>query len=139
MTSVPETPSPRKVYERALRRMAERQEMRLVRSTRRDSTMPSYGTYTLIRRSRSLTENGIAILKHVSLQAIEKYLHENSRDHRMVAPGERTDAIEGSIVGVYPGVIIDNLKNDKRFLVAEDGEFIELPDEGWADIPDDGR
>jgi hypothetical protein len=119
--------------------MAERQELRLVRSTRPDSTMPSYSTYTLLRRSRSLTESGVPILEHVSMQEIEQYLHRNSRDHRMVAPGERTDAIEGSIVGVYPGVIIDNLKNDRRFLVAEDGEFIELPDEGWADIPDDDR
>ena len=36
MTSVSETPGPRKIYERALRRTAERQQMRLVRSARRD-------------------------------------------------------------------------------------------------------
>jgi hypothetical protein len=51
MTSVPETPGPRKEYERGLRRTAERQEMRLVRSARPDPTFPDYPTYTLISQS----------------------------------------------------------------------------------------
>jgi hypothetical protein len=135
MTSVPETPGPRKIYERALRRTAERQQMRLVRSARRDPTAPDYGTYTLISQSG----NGAAVLECASMQAIEEYLHRGSSKYARVPPGERTDAVEGSIVGVQPGVIIDNLKNDRRFMVAEDGEFIKLPDEGWATIPDDDR
>jgi hypothetical protein len=36
-------------------------------------------------------------------------------------------------------VIIDSFKSGKRFLVEEDGELVELPDEGWATIPDDDR
>jgi hypothetical protein len=135
MTSVPETPGPRKTYERALRRTAERQQMRLVRSARRDPTAPDYGTYTLISQSG----NGAAVLERASMQAIEEYLHRGNSKYARVPPGERIDAVEGSIVGVQPGVIIDNLKNDRRFMVAEDGEFIELPDEGWATIPDDDR
>jgi hypothetical protein len=45
----------------------------------------------------------------------------------------------GDIVGVQPGAVIDSFKNDKRFIVLEDGELAELPDEGWATLPDDNR
>ncbi len=134
MTSVPETPGPRKVYERDLRRMAERQQLRLVRSTRQDPTMPSYDTYMLVKPSKSGTDSGIAIMEHATLREIESFLHSSTRgdhEYKMVAPNERADAVEGSIVGVYAGVIIDNFKNNRRFMVTEDGEFFELPDEGW--------
>src|SRR5258708_6187044 len=43
------------------------------------------------------------------------------------------------VVGVQPGVVIDSFKSGKRFQVLEDGELVELPDEGWATIPDDDR
>jgi hypothetical protein len=135
MTSVPETPGPRKDYERALRRTAERQQMRLVRTARRDPTAPNYGTYTLISRSG----DGPAVLERVPLQAIEDYLHRGSSNYARVPQGERIEACEGNIVGVQPGAIIDSFKNNKRFQVAEDGELVELPDEGWATIPDDDR
>ena len=45
----------------------------------------------------------------------------------MVAPNERTDAVKGSIAGVYPGAVIDNLENNRRFMVTEDGEFLSCP------------
>ena len=135
MTSVPETPGPRKDYERALRRTAERQQMRLVRTARRDPTAPNYGTYTLISQSG----DGLAVLERVPLQAIEDYLHRGSSNYARVPQGERIEACEGNIVGVQPGAIIDSFKNNKRFQVAEDGELVELPDEGWATIPDDDR
>ncbi len=137
MTSVPETPGPRKEYERALRRTAERQEMRLVRSTRPDPTFPEYPTYTLISQSRV----GPAVLKNVPMQAIEHYLHREGDNtlYARVPQGERIEALEGNIVGVQPGAIIDSFKNGKRFVVGEDGELIELPDEGWTTIPDDDR
>jgi hypothetical protein len=135
MTSVPETPGPRKNYERALRRTAERQQMRLIRTTRRDPTAPNYGTYTLISQSG----HGPAVLERVPLQAIEEYLHRGSSNYARVPQGERIEACEGNIVGVQPGAIIDSFKNNKRFQVTEDGELVELPDEGWATIPDDDR
>jgi hypothetical protein len=133
MTSVPETPGPRKDYERALRRTAERQQMRLVRTARRDPKAPDYPTYTLISRSG----DGPALLERAPLQLIEEYLHRDSSIYARVPRGQRIDAVEECIVGVQPGVTIDSLKNGKRFRVAEDGELIELPDEGWATIPDD--
>lgn len=135
MTPVPETPGPRKAYERALRRTAERQQMRLVRSARRDPKAPDYGTYTLVSRSG----DGPTVLEHVSMQAIEDYLNMGSSTYAKVPQGERIEALEGNIVGVQPGVTIDSLKNDKRFTVDEDGELVELPDEGWPTIPDDDR
>jgi hypothetical protein len=137
MTSVPETPGPRKEYERGLRRTAERQEMRLVRSARPDPTFPEYLTYTLISQSGF----GPAVLKSVPMQAIEQYLNREGDNtlHARVPQGERIEALEGNIVGVQPGAIIDSFKNGKRFVVGEDGELIELPDEGWTTIPDDDR
>src|SRR5258708_38950770 len=45
MVPVPETAGPRNDRETRLRRTAERQQMRLVRSTRRDPKAPEYGTY----------------------------------------------------------------------------------------------
>ena len=134
MAPVPETPGPRKAYERALRRTAERQQMRLERSDRRDPNAPDYGTYMLSRSG-----DGPVVLRHASLQEIDDYLQMNSTLYTRIPPGERSDAVEGSIVGIKPGVVIDNLKNDKRFIVAEDGELVELPDEGWATLPDDDR
>jgi hypothetical protein len=56
-----------------------------------------------------------------------------------VPKGERAEAVRGNIVGVQPGAVIDSIQNGKRFLVLEDGEFAELPDEGWATLPDDDR
>jgi hypothetical protein len=135
MTSVPETPGPRKDYERALRRTAERQQMRLVRTTRPDPTFPNYGTYTLISQSG----DGPTVLERVPLQEIENYLHMGSSNYARVPQGERIEACERNIVGVQPGAIIDSFKNNKRFQVAEDGELFELPDEGWATIPDGDR
>jgi hypothetical protein len=131
MAPVPETPGPRKAHERALRRTAERQQMRLVRSARRDLKARGYDTYMLIGQSG----NGPAVLKHASLQEIEDYLHMNPSTYERVPPGARVDAVEGTIVGVQPGVIIDSIENNKRFLVAQDGDLVELPDEGWATIP----
>ena len=84
--------------------------MRLVGSARRDPTAPDYGTYTLFSQSGS----GPAVLEHASMQAIEEYLHRGSSKYARVPLGERIDAVEGSIVGVQPGVIIDNLKNDRH-------------------------
>jgi hypothetical protein len=101
MTSVPETPGPRKTYERALRRTAERQQMRLVRSVRRDPMAPDYGTYTLISRSG----DGPVVLERASMQAIEEYLHRGSSNYAKVPQGERIEVLEGNIVGVQPGVI----------------------------------
>jgi hypothetical protein len=135
MAPVPETPGPRKAHENWLRRTAERQQMRLVKSARRDPKAWDYGTYTLI----SLSGDGPAVLEHASMQAIEDYLSGSASKYARVPPGERIEAVEGTIVGAQPGVIIDSYKNGKRFLVAEDGELVELPDEGWATIPDDGR
>jgi hypothetical protein len=135
MVPVPETPGPRKAHENWLRRTAERQQMRLIKSARRDPKAWDYDTYTLISRSG----DGPAVLEHASMQEIEDYLSEGASKHARVPQGERIEAVEGNIVGVQPGVIIDNFKNGKRFLVAEDGELVELPDEGWATIPDDDR
>jgi hypothetical protein len=87
----------------------------------------------------SRSGDGPVILRNASLQEIDDYLRMNSTLYARVPPGERTDAVEASIVGIQPGVIIDNLKNDKRFIVAEDGELVELPDDGWATLPDDDR
>lgn len=135
MAPVPETPGPRKDHETWLRRTAERQQMRLVRSTRCDPNAPQYGTYTLISRSG----DGPAVLEHATMQEIEDYLSGGGTEHATVASGKRIEAVSGSIVGVQPGVIIDNFKSGKRFQVLEDGEFIELPDQGWVTIPDDDR
>jgi hypothetical protein len=137
MTSVPETPGPREKYERALRRTAERQDMRLVRSARPDPTFPEYPTYTLISQSGF----GPAVLQSVPLQAIEQYFHREGVDtlYARVPQGECIEALEGNIVGVQPGTIIDSFKNGRRFVVGEDGDLIELPDEGWTTIPDDDR
>lgn len=135
MAPVPETPGPRKAHENALRRTAERQQMRLVKSARRDPKAWDYNTYTLISRSG----DGPPVLEHASMQAIEDYLSGSASKYVRVPQGERIDAPEGSIVGVQPGVIIDSFKNGKRFLVAEDGDLVELPNEGWATIPDDDR
>jgi hypothetical protein len=135
MVPVPETPGPRKDHETSLRRTAERRQMRLVRSTRRDPKAPEYGTYTLISRSG----DGPAVLEHASMQEIEDYLSGGGTKYATVPPGERIEAVMGSIVGVQPGVIIDSFKSGKRFQVLENGEFIELPDQGWATIPDDDR
>jgi hypothetical protein len=135
MAPVPETPGPRKAHENALRRTAERQKMRLVKSARRDPKAWDYNTYTLISQSG----DGPAVLEHASMQAIEDHLNWDASKYARVAQGERIDAPEGTIVGVQPGVIIDSFKSGKRFLVEEDGELVELPDEGWATIPDDDR
>jgi hypothetical protein len=138
MTSVPEIPGPRKDYERGLRRTAERQQMRLVRSARPDPQWPEYPTYTLISQSG----DGSAVLERVTLQEIESYLHSGlggDTTYAIMLKGERAEAVEGNIVGVQPGAVIDSIQNGKRFLVLEDGEFAELPDEGWATLPDDGR
>lgn len=134
MAPVPETPGPRNAHARALRRTAERQQMRLERSARRDPNAPHYGTYVLSRSG-----DGPVLLRHASLQEINDHLQMNSSLYTRVPPGERSDAVEGSIVGITPGVVIDNLKNDKRFIVTEDGELVELPDEGWATLPDSDR
>jgi hypothetical protein len=77
----------------------------------------------------------------VPLQAIEQYLHGEGADtlYARVPQGERIEALEGNIVGVQPGAIIDSSENGRRFVVGEDGELIELPDEGWTTIPDDDR
>lgn len=135
MVPVPETPGPRKAHENWLRRTAERQQMRLVKSARRDPKAWDYGTYTLISRSG----DGPAVLEHASMQEIEDYLSGGGSKFATVPQGERIEAVRGNIVGVQPGVIIDNFKSGKRFLVYEDGELAELPDEGWATIPDDDR
>jgi hypothetical protein len=133
MAPVPETPGPRKVYENALRRMAERQQMRLVKSARRDPRAWDYNTYTLFSRAG----DGPTVLEHASLQEIDDYLHMGRSKYQRVPEGERIDAPEGTIVGVMPGVIIDSLKSGKRFQVDEDGRFIELGDDGWVTVPDD--
>jgi hypothetical protein len=75
------------------------------------------------------------------MQAIEQYLNREGDNtlYARVPQGERIEALEGNIVGVQPGAIIDSFKNGKRFVVGEDGELIELPDEGWTTIPDDDR
>lgn len=135
MVPVPETPGPRKAHETWLRRTAERQEMRLVRSARRDPKFPEYGTYTLISGSG----DGPVVLEHASMQEIEDYLSGRSSLYATVPQGERIEAASGNIVGVQPGVIIDSFKSGKRFQVLEDGELVKLPDEGWATIPDDDR
>lgn len=135
MVPVPESPGPRKDHETSLRRTAERQQMRLVRSTRRDPKAPEYGTYTLISRSG----DGPAVLEHASMQEIEDHLSGGGSKYATVPRGERIEAVRGSIVGVQPGVIIDSFKSGKRFQVLEDGGFIELPNQGWATIPDDDR
>ena len=109
--------------------------MHLVRTSRRDPKVPDYPTYTLISRSG----DGPTLLERASLQEIEEYLHRGIGNYARVPRGERIDAVEECIVGVQPGVTIDSLENGKRFRVAEDGELIELPDEGWATIPDDDR
>ena len=109
--------------------------MRLVRSTRPDPKALEYGTYTLISRSG----DGPAVLEHASMQEIEDYLSGRGTKYTTAPPGERIEAVTGNIVGVQPGVIIDSFKNGKRFQVLEDGEFLELPDQGWATIPDDDR
>jgi len=107
--------------------------MRLVRSARRDPKARKYDTYMLISQSG----DGPAVLKHASLQEIEDYLHMSPSTYARVPPGERIEVVEGTIVGVQPGVVIDSCKNNKRFLVAEDGDLVERPDEGWATIPDE--
>jgi hypothetical protein len=135
MVPVPETPGRRKDHETWLRRTAERQQMRLVRSTRRDPTAAEYGTYRLISRSG----DGPAVLEHASMQEIEDYLSGGGTEYATVQQGERIEAVEGSIVGVQPGVIIDSSESGKRFQVLENGELIELPDQGWVTIPDDDR
>jgi hypothetical protein len=131
MTSVPETPGPRKIYERALRRTAERQQMRLVRSARRDPTTPDYGTYTLISQSGS----GVAVLERASMQAIEEYLHRGNSKYARVPPGERIDAVEGSIVGVQPGVIIDNLKKIDALWSLRMANLLSCPTKDWQPFP----
>ena len=109
--------------------------MRLVKSARRDTKAWDYGTYTLISRSG----DGPAVLTHASMQEIEDYLGGGGSKYATVPQGERIEAVSGNIVGVQPGVIIDSFKSGKRFQVLEDGELVELPDEGWATIPDDDR
>jgi hypothetical protein len=135
MAPVPETPGPRKARENWLRRTAERQQMRLVKSARRDPKAWDYGTYTLISQSG----DGPAVLKHASMQQIEDYLTMSASTYARIPQGERVEAVEGNIVGVQPGAIIDSFKNGKRFRVDEDGELVELPNQGWATIPDDDR
>jgi hypothetical protein len=111
--------------------------MRLVRSARREPQRPEYPTYTLISQSG----NGPAVLERVPLQEIEHHLHNvgPASKYAIVPKGERIDAVEGNIVGVQPGAVIDIISNGKRFQVLQDGELAELPDEGWATIPDDER
>jgi hypothetical protein len=109
--------------------------MRLVKSARRDPKAWDYGTYTLISQSG----DGPTVLEHASMQEVEDYLSVGSSSYARVPQGKRIEAVEGNIVGVQPGVIIDSFKNGKRFLVAEDGELVELPEGGWAIIPDDDR
>lgn len=109
--------------------------MRLVKSARRDQKAWDYGTYTLISRSG----DGPVILKHVSMQTVEDYLSGRGSLYATVPPGERIEAVRGNIVGVQPGAIIDSFKSGKRFVVLEDGDLAELPDGGWATIPDDDR
>jgi hypothetical protein len=109
--------------------------MRLVRSARPDPQWPEYPTYTLISESGDRP----AVLERVPLQEIEDYLSGVASKYATVAKGERSDALDGAIVGVQPGAVIDNLKNHKRFQVLEDGELCELPDEGWVTIPADDR
>jgi len=135
MVPVPETPGPRKAHENWLRRTAERQQMRLVKSARRDPKAWDYGTYTLISRSG----DGPAVLEHASMQEIENYLSGGGSKYASAPQGERIEAVSGNIVGVQPGVVIDSFKSGERFQVLEDGELVELPDEGWATIPDDDR
>jgi hypothetical protein len=135
MVPIPETPGPRKAHENWLRRTAERQQMRLVKSARRDTKAWDYGTYTLISRS----VDGPAVLEHASMQEIENYLSGGGAKYATAPQSERIEAVSGNIVGVQPGVIIDSFKSGKRFQILEDGELVELPDEGWATIPDDDR
>jgi hypothetical protein len=74
------------------------------------------------------------VLEHASLQVIEDYVSAGASKYARVPQGERIDAPEGTIIGIQPGMIIDSFKNRKRFLVAEDSDLVELPDEGWATI-----
>jgi hypothetical protein len=133
MTSIHEWPlsrdtGPRKETERGLRRTPERHQMRLARSERPDQHRPEYPTYMLVGQSG----DGPTVLDRASLQEVENYMSQlGDTPYRRLPTGERIDAVEGSIVGVMPGVVIDNLANNKRFQVMESGEFLELPDEGW--------
>jgi hypothetical protein len=131
---VPETAGPRKAHENWLRRTAERQQMRLAKSARRDPRAWDYGTYCLISR----LGNGPAVLEHASMQEVEDYLNSGQGTlHAIVPKGERIEAVKGNIVGVQPGAIIDSFESGKRYLVLDDGSFAELPDEGWETVPDD--
>jgi hypothetical protein len=135
MVPVPETPGPRKAHENWLRRTAERQQLRLVKSARRDPKAWDYGTYTLISRSG----DGPAVLEHAAMQEIENYLSGRGSKYATAPRGERIEAVSGNIVGVQPGAIIDSFRSGKRFQVLEDGELFELPDNGRATIPDGDR
>jgi hypothetical protein len=109
--------------------------MRLVRSERRDPQWPQYCTYTLI----SEAGEGPVVLDRVSLQKIEDYLINRPSTYARVPKGERVEAVQGNLVGLQAGAVLDIFPNNKRFQVLQDGELAELPDEGWVTLPDDGR
>jgi hypothetical protein len=51
--------------------------------------------------------------------------------YRRVDPGERVDAGAGSIVGVWPGAVLDMCAdNGRRFIAEEDSSLREITDEG---------
>lgn len=107
--------------------------MRLARSERRDPQWPHNPTYVLT----SQPEPGAVILDRVSLQEVADYMGQlEGTLYRRLPKGERIDALDGSVVGVEAGVIIDHRATDRRFLVTSEGEFLELPDEGWGTVPD---
>jgi hypothetical protein len=97
----------------------------------------SIPTYVLTSQSGK----GAVILDRVSLQQeVADYMDGASWHllwaYQRLPRGERIDALDGSVVGVEQGVIIHHRATNKRFLVTADGEFVELPDEGWGTIPD---
>jgi hypothetical protein len=117
-----------KVRENWLRRSAERQGLRLVKSGRRDPRAWDYATYSLIAPHL----NGKVLLDGVSADEIEQWLADGPATYHRGPGGQRIDAGPGSIVGVWPGAILDMAAAPgRRFIAEEDGSLRELAEDEW--------
>jgi hypothetical protein len=120
-----------KVRENWLRRTAERQQLRLIKSGRRDPRAWDFGTYSLIAPAAG----DRVVVEAVSLDEIEQQLSGGSSLYVRAVAGQRVDAGPGSLIGVWPGAVLDMCAdNGRRFIAEEDGSLRELEDEDWEPV-----
>jgi hypothetical protein len=78
-----------KIRENRLRRMAERQLLRLKKSRRRDPRAPDFGGYMLVDDRNNVVLGASQNAYEATLDDVEAYLTDDSRPRYRRAPGEK--------------------------------------------------